>query len=45
MLFSGTLILVAIVAVIAGLLPFPLAGLLLLVLVRGIFDRYDGGAR
>ena len=45
MLFSGTLILVAIVAVIAGLLPIPLAGLLLLVLVRGIFDRYDGGAR
>lgn len=35
--------LVAFVALFAGILPFPLAGLLLIGLVRGIFDRFDGG--
>jgi curved DNA-binding protein len=41
---SGALVLVAFVALFTGILPFPLAGLVLLVLVRGVFDRFDGGA-
>jgi hypothetical protein len=36
---------VAIVAVFAGLLPFPLLGIALLLVARGIFDRFDGGGR
>lgn len=34
---------VAFVAVIAGILPFPLFGIALLVVVRGIFARFDDG--
>ena len=37
--------LVAFVALFAGILPFPLAGIALLVLVRGVFGRFDEGGR
>jgi len=37
--------LVAFVALFAGVLPFPLAGIALLVLVRGLFGRVDEGGR
>jgi curved DNA-binding protein CbpA len=37
--------LVALVALFAGILPFPLAGIALLVLVRGVFGRFDVGGR
>jgi curved DNA-binding protein CbpA len=37
--------LVAFVALFAGILPFPLAGIALLVLVRGLFGRFDEGGR
>lgn len=36
---------IAFIALFAGILPFPLAGIALLVLVRGIFGRFDGGDR
>ena len=36
--------LVAFVAVFAGILPFPLFGIVLVVIVRGIFARFDDGA-
>ena len=37
--------LVAFIALFAGILPFPLAGIALLVLVRGLFGRVDEGGR
>jgi curved DNA-binding protein CbpA len=37
--------LVAFVALFAGILPFPLAGIVLMVLVRGVFGRFDEGGR
>lgn len=37
--------LVAFVALFAGILPLPLAGIALLVLVRGVFGHFDGGGR
>ena len=37
--------LVAFVALLAGILPFPLAGIALLVLVRGLFGRFEMGGR
>jgi curved DNA-binding protein CbpA len=37
--------LVAFVALLSGILPFPLAGIALLVLVRGVFGRFDEGGR
>jgi curved DNA-binding protein CbpA len=37
--------LVAFVALFAGILPFPLAGIALLVIVRGLFGRFDEGGR
>jgi curved DNA-binding protein CbpA len=37
--------LVAFVALFAGILPFPLAGIALLVLVRGLFGRFEMGGR
>jgi len=37
--------LLAFVALFAGILPFPLAGIALLVLVRGIFGHFDEGGR
>jgi curved DNA-binding protein CbpA len=37
--------LVAFIALFAGILPFPLAGIALLVLVRGVFGRFDEGGR
>jgi curved DNA-binding protein CbpA len=37
--------LVAFVALFAGILPFPLTGIALLVLVRGVFGRFDEGGR
>jgi curved DNA-binding protein CbpA len=37
--------LVAFVALFAGILPFPLAGIVLLALVRGVFGRFDEGGR
>jgi curved DNA-binding protein CbpA len=37
--------LVAIVALFAGILPFPLAGIALLVIVRGFVGRFDEGGR
>ena len=35
--------LVAVIALVAGYLPLPLAGIALLVLVRGVFGRFDEG--
>ena len=35
--------LVAIAALFAGILPFPLAGIALLVIVRGFVGRFDEG--
>jgi curved DNA-binding protein CbpA len=37
--------LVAFVALFAGILPFPLAGIALLILVRGLFGRFEMGGR
>jgi curved DNA-binding protein CbpA len=37
--------LVAFVALFAGILPFPLAGIAVLVLVRSVFGRFDEGGR
>jgi curved DNA-binding protein CbpA len=37
--------LLAFIALFAGILPFPLAGIALLVVVRGIFGRFDEGGR
>ncbi|MGH2381354.1 MAG: hypothetical protein ACRDG7_09050, partial [Candidatus Limnocylindria bacterium] len=37
--------LVALVALFAGILPFPLAGIALLVLVRGLFGRFEVSGR
>jgi curved DNA-binding protein CbpA len=40
---TAAICLLAFVALFAGILPFPLAGIALLVFVRGIFGRFDEG--